>query len=660
MSPRLPALPPLPPPTRAFLLGLLLLLAVLTGFRASFFLVNRAAFGGASPGEIALAFLNGARFDLHVALALLGLPFLLLHLPGRARPAGRFASLLAWLPAALFVPACALWLLDIHYYREAGRHLSYELFRVGGESADRAASLKMLAAYGWSLAALALIAALFLLAWRRIVRGLGSAGAGAQWLGLALFLPVLLFGLKGTLQGKPLRMSDAFSQGRTELGHLVLNPLFTVGRSMLETGGPPPAACPETEAERTVRGLLAAPGTEWLAEDAPLYRRDAPARAARPCNVVLILLESWSNGYIGACGDARSITPEFDTLAKDGLLFTDFYAVGNRTIEGMAAACLGIPSFNHAGDMTRGSFLSGALEQNRYHGLGAILGERGYDTYYLHGESSAAFRQASVARLAGFRTHLGREELGLAPQDTDGVWGGWDHVMLDRLAATMARAREPYFAAWISLTDHSPYKLPAGEARTARPGDDEGAFIDTLRYTDRHLGRFFARVRREPSFSRTIFIITADHSTRSIATMRGRYRIPLLLYAPGIVDPGVDGRTGSQLDLIPTVLDLLGAAAPHHAMGRSLLDGGGRRFAFLNFSQGYGWIEDGALLQVSPDGAAAGVFDLRTGERSGVDGERLRRNLLCYLQVGRTLLTENRFAPEPPPGGGPAEGGEGR
>jgi hypothetical protein len=655
-----------PPATRAFFLGLALFLAVLGAFRLVFLAVNRATFSGERAGELAFAFLNGVRFDLHVALAILGIPFLLLHLPGLARPRGRIAAFLAWLPMALFLPACILWLADLHYYRDAGRHLSYELLRVGGDSVDRAASLKMLSSYGWTFFVFVLLAVPLLLAWGRIVRGAcgggargGKAGDGgwweadrrARWLWLPLYLLVLVFGLKGTLAGKPLRMSDAFVQGRTELGHLTLNPLFTVGRSAFAAEEGPRRLLPEAEATIAVRAMLAGPRTEWLSDDAPLYRKDARSVAfarsggGERLNLVILMLESWSTRYLGAYGDRRGITPGFDALAKDGLLFTDFYAVGNRTIEGLAAACLGIPSFNHAGDMTRGSFLSGALEQNRYRGLGAILNGSGYDTVYLHGESSGSFRQAGVARLAGFSRHLGREELGITDDQTDGVWGGWDHVVLDRLAAAAGSAREPFFTLCMTLTNHSPFRLPPGEPRSASPGDDEGAFTDTLRYTERSLARFFERVRGEPWFGRTIFVITADHSARSIATMRERYHIPLLVYAPGIVAPGVDGRTGSQLDLLPTALDLLGIGAPHHAMGRSLFDGAGSRFAFLNFSQGYGWIEDGALLEAGPDGEAAGVYDLASGAQRPADFGRLRRELLCYLQVGSALLAGNRFAP---------------
>src|SRR5258707_1198725 len=60
-------------------------------------------------------------------------------------------------------------------------------------------------------------------------------------------------------------------------------------------------------------------------------------------NVVILLVESLSGDYIGALGDQRGLTPNLDGLAKESLLFTNFYATGTRTVRGMEAITLSIP-----------------------------------------------------------------------------------------------------------------------------------------------------------------------------------------------------------------------------------------------------------------------------------------------------------------------------
>ncbi|MBN2719884.1 MAG: LTA synthase family protein [Proteobacteria bacterium] len=410
-----------------------------------------------------------------------------------------------------------------------------------------------------------------------------------------------------------------------------------------------PEHYPEKEAFKTVRELLDSPDTVWLEENSPVLRKNGsfPENPEKLLNLVVLVLESWSNVNIGAYGSSKGLSPEFDKLADNGFLFENFFAVGNRTIEGLAAICIGIPSFNHFNHMTKGSFLSGSLEQNRYKGIGSIFGERGYSTVFLHGESSKTFRQSSLARLAGFQKHLGIEELKIKPGETSGPWGLWDHVMMDRLLEVTESEPEPFLAVWMSLSNHPPYVLPDDTFKTARPGDEDGQFGDTLRYTDHFLGRFFEKAKERDFFKNTVFVITADHCARSISTMESRYRIPLLVYAPGIVAPGVGKEVGSQLGFIPSMLDLLGIGAGHHAMGNSLFDRQAQRFAFLNFAQGYGWVSDNLFFEMDPDGGVTGVFDLDSGESfvGGLSGNR--EKLLSFLQVGKTMLLRNQFVPAP-------------
>lgn len=637
----------------AFVMVLCLFMATLTILRFAFMIMNWETFSSASVLELFLSFLNGTRFDLRFILIITGVFFLALHIPGSMMSIPQSVRKILWLPFILFLPAIALCLLNMHYYTEAGRHLSHEIFSVTSDANDLKASLKMVAQYRWSIMAFFGLSVLLTLGWGAILGRMWKAdrksGVRLEIAWLVIFVLFLFLGVRGTVTGRPLRMSNAFIQGSTELGHLSLNPLFTVEKDLTERGTAIPTFFRETEAVATVRELLGSSGTSWLGDNTPLLRKTVNSLPGPEVkyNVVFILLESWSPAFLGVYGNPEGLTPEFDNLAAGGLLFTNFYSVGKRTDEGLAAVCLGIPSFNNSRISGKGSFLSGALEQNRYRGIGGILADNGYSSVFIHGESSDTFRQASLARLAGFNKHFGSGELKLTRQETSGPWGGWDHVMLDRLFQTILGEREPFAVFWISLSNHEPYSLPDRTFQTARPGDPNGKFKDSIRYTDHHLGKFFDRIRGEDLFNRTIFVITADHSARIITSMEERYHIPLLIYAPGVVKPGLSTLVGSQLDLIPTLLDLLGLSSPHHAMGSSLFDKESKRFAFLKFSPGYGWIRGQDLLEISPDGTVIGSHRIGTGETTGGDTDLRRRELLSFLQVGQMLLIEDRFAPVP-------------
>jgi phosphoglycerol transferase MdoB-like AlkP superfamily enzyme len=637
----------------ASVVGISFLLFVMAVLRLAFVALNWGTFIRFGAPDIALSFINGARFDLHVIIVLGGLFFLLVHVPGAWKTKTSLARKILLIPIFLFIPLLALCILNMHYYADAGRHLSYEITAVGNDRYDLIASLKMLASYKLSILIFLITSVTLVRNWmkvmKRVFRSSRKVTVRSEWVWLFLFLFLMALGLRGTITGRPLRMHHAFIQGSTELGHLTLNPIYTVKVSLLGEEIEVPIRFSEDEALQNVRKLLDTAGTDWHGDEAPLYRRNpySVQRPAIPYNVVILVLESWSPRYLGSYGSTLGLTPEFDKLAEAGALFDNFYAAGSRTEEGLAALCLGIPAFNHARSPGKGAFLAGSLEQNRYQGIGHLLAEHGYSSVYLHGESSGNFRQASIARLAGFRKHLGSEELELTPDETTGPWGGWDHVLLEKLADIVRSESEPFLALWISLTNHSPYNLPDDTFQTASPTDTEGKYMDTVRYTDYHLGRFFDTVSKMELFSRTIFVITADHSARTIDSMKGRFNIPLLIYAPGIVLPRVDSRVGSQVDIIPTLLQLLGLESYHHAMGNSLFDDGVKRFAFLNFSQGYGWVSGHTLLEIGPGGDIVNLRDLRTGAMISEIPEPYLVNGLSFLQVGRQLLIENRFVPVP-------------
>jgi len=630
-----------------------LLLLVMALLRLAFLVVNWPVFKRFGSAELAYSFINGARFDLRVILLLYVPFFLAVHFPVRWKKEFLLAHWILFAPVVLFLPVLALSILNMHYYAEAGRHISYEIMAVGGDRYDLLASLKMIGAYRWSILLFIVLSVILLLCGKMLLGRSLNAGNKTDFRSRIVWMLVFLcfagLGLRGTVKGRPLRMHHAFVQGSTELGHLTLNPVFTVMESLVENEGRVASFYKEEEALKTVRALLGSDGTVWHGVEAPLYRHTLypPRESPMPYNIVILVLESWSPRYIGAYGSPFGLTPEFDRLTASGVIYDNFYAVGSRTDEGLAALCLGIPAFNHTRSSGKGALLSGSLEQNRYKGLGSLLSNHGYSTIYLHGESSGAFRQASIARLAGFNKHLGSDELGLTREETTGPWGGWDHVLLDKLAGVLRAEPEPFLALWISLTNHSPYTLPDETFRSAAPSDTEGKYMDSVRYTDHYLGVFFRKMRQEKFFPRTIFVITADHSARTIDTMRDRFRIPFLIYAPGIVTPRVESSVGSQVDLIPTILQLLRLEGDHHAMGTSLLDGGARRFAFLNFSHGYGWVSGDKLLEIGPEGEVVGLRDMGSGGDLHEDPGPYREKALSYLQVGRQCLMENRFAPGP-------------
>ncbi len=249
------------------------------------------------------------------------------------------------------------------------------------------------------------------------------------------------------------------------------------------------------------------------------------------------------------------------------------------------------------------------------------------------GGTRDCFRLDRLFTQAGFDRYLALEELGAKAGDQDGSWGAWDGFAAERFLREVAALPEPFCAVWATLTSHPPYRLPHPRYQVTPPFLPEAGLRDAMRYTDGVLGDLMERFARLPSFPRTVFLLVGDHGTgRGGMLPEEAHRVACLLYAPGRLPAGAVTAVGSQLDLLPTLLDAAGAGGVHHALGRSLLRPG-TRTALLNLGDGYGWV-DGEGLRILD-----GKGRLLEGGQDGVQDAH------AFLQVTQELLSGNRFAP---------------
>ncbi|MBI4746485.1 MAG: sulfatase-like hydrolase/transferase, partial [Deltaproteobacteria bacterium] len=108
---------------------------------------------------------------------------------------------------------------------------------------------------------------------------------------------------------------------------------------------------------------------------------------------MLMLMESWSPFYIDSFGNNNfGVTPNFDRLANNGLQFTNFYAVGQRSIEGIQASLTGVPLLIGLPNLGLG------LEASNFPKIGNILREKGYETIFMQSSRRRSFRVDAIAR----------------------------------------------------------------------------------------------------------------------------------------------------------------------------------------------------------------------------------------------------------------------
>jgi phosphoglycerol transferase MdoB-like AlkP superfamily enzyme len=291
---------------------------------------------------------------------------------------------------------------------------------------------------------------------------------------------------------------------------------------------------------------------------------------AKPYNVIYIVLESTRASLVGAYGNKDGLTPNIDALSLSLVVSKSFYANSNYTIKGEVASWCGIFDSNAKPPISKSSDSIKNLQC-----LPKILVERGYDTSYFHGNTSAFNSRKEFLPIVGFE-HLYFPEddagAGSLPKIGWGISDGYMYkFMLDNL---LAQNDKPFFAHFMTVSSHYPYGWDWGipVPLTEHPDPKNASEVyenykNAVFYEDYELGKFWNTFKKSKLYDNTIVLITADHGVwvfddedkKSLLQKNEEFfRIPLLIYHPDINEPMELTDTASQIDLPETVLNMLG------------------------------------------------------------------------------------------------------
>jgi phosphoglycerol transferase MdoB-like AlkP superfamily enzyme len=349
---------------------------------------------------------------------------------------------------------------------------------------------------------------------------------------------------------------------------------------------------PEREALAQVRHALATPDATFLSRQG-IDRHIHNARPERRLNVVLVSVESLSADYSGAYTPGiESLTPNLDRLTQDSLVFTRLYASGTRTVRGLEALSLSVPP-------TPGESIVKRPGNTGLFSLADVFDGKGYDSEFLYGGYGAFDNMNAFFAGNGYDVH-DRTEIPDNAIHHENVWGVADEDLYTLALGRFDRAYQagkPFFAHLMTTSNHRPYTFPQGRGPWPQKKRESAVL-----YTDWAIGDFLQRARAHAWFKDTVFVFTADHCASSAgkaALPAFRYRIPMWVYAPGHVKPGMfDGLMG-QIDIAPTLLGLLGMDYDSRFYGVDVFEQAPDR-AFVGTYQLLGYLRDERLVQLAP------------------------------------------------------------
>ena len=656
------------------LLCALIMMVMFTLLRVALLVYNREMILDTPASTFLEAFGNGLRFDARIVVYF-SIPLLLALLSVKAmamRGVLRF-----WLTAASSL-ALFLGLMEMDFYREFHQRLNGLVFQYVKEDPKTVMSMLW---YGFPvvryLLAWAVGTVILYFAFRgadRITRSSvtraanGASRAVAPWYGRAAVFVVLLLVCvvlaRGTLrQGPPLRWGDAYTTDSNFANQLGLNGSLSLIAAAKSRFGDDrtniwKATLEQPQATQTVRDMLLTEHDKLVDADTAPVRRDTtpPEEKTLPIkNVVVILMESFAGHSVGALGRPGNITPYFDELSKQGLLFERFFSNGTHTHQGMFAtmACFpNLPGFEYLMQTPEGS--------HKLSGLPELLSARKFDDVYVYNGDFAWDNQSGFFSNQGMTTFVGRNDF-VDPVFSDPTWGVSDQDMFNRGLEELKKreGKEPFYALLQTLSNHTPYALPT--PLPVEPVTDRGSLnehLTAMRYSDWALGQFFEKARKEPYFKETLFVVVGDHgfgNEQQISEMDlGRFNVPLLLIGPGIQEKfGQRNDTvGTQVDIVPTIMGRLGGEFRQQCWGRDLLtlpegDKGSGVIKPSGSDQTVAIISGDHLL-VQPKDMPAKVWQYTLGANpeakvvtDSPDEAELKKKLESFLQTATKSLLDN-------------------
>ena len=323
----------------------------------------------------------------------------------------------------------------------------------------------------------------------------------------------------------------------------------------------------DDEAVADVRTQLTHPGTEFQnTPDQPFDRVIRTSQPQRDWNVVVILEESFGSDFVGALGDKRGLSPELDKLTKDGLLFDNFYATGNRTARALEAVTASFPPIPTEAILKRD-------HSSHIYSIAHVLGERGYQRTFVSG-GRGIFDGVRPFMLANGFEHFVEQKDYAKPAFVN-AWGVSDEDTFHRAIDECDQLHDngkPFFVTILTVSNHRPFTYPEGRIELS---PHEKKRDNAVRYADWALGDFFERSRARPFFQNTMFVVLGDHGARVFGSQlfpMSSYRVPLLMIRPDGERAGERHSTlGCAMDVAPTILGVLGGDYRSVFFGQDML-----------------------------------------------------------------------------------------
>lgn len=455
--------------------------------------------------------------------------------------------------------------------------------------------------------------------WKRLklpYRRLSVSGVMLLLTGL-LFIPI-----RGGFTVSTMNTGKVYFSSNQRLNHAAINPAFSLMESLSKQKdfGKQYRFMEAAQADELIKNLVD-PSVLDSTAMVPDTLRTTLFKTERP-NVIFVILESFSSRLMTTLGGEPDIAVQMDSLAKEGVLFTNFYANSFRTDRGLVAILSGYPA------QPTTSIMKYPRKTQNLPAIAGSLRDAGYRTKYYYGGDADFTNMRSYLMSSGFENIISDQDFPVSERLSK--WGAHDHLVFNRLLedmkaeaadTTSAENARPFFQVLQTSSSHEPFEVPYRRLANDR--------LNAFAYTDSCVGDFVKRFRELPQWKNTVLVLVPDHLGAYPEHLNNlsvdRYQIPLLLIGGAVSEPRRIDIYGSQHDIAATLLAQLSLPHQDFVFSKDMLNPASPHFAFFAVPDAFG--------MVTPDNQL--IFNCEANAVAVDEGSTKGKNLLpgkAYLQ----------------------------
>jgi len=592
-----------------FFFSFLCVVVSLTFLRLGFFARNYPS-ATTEPGlsVVFRALLTGLRFDASVAGYSLMIPLIIMTMGIVFTVFGvkfnHFVKASVFSHSFFFLIILILQSVNVEYYRHFGSNMTYRDLQY---LSSPEVYLSLSAGQVWSGSVYLIIIGFLLFLYIKSTLSVGRnikletvSQIPAAVLNIILTAGILIVASRGGIGLSNLNWGSSVISADEKINDAAINPIFAIGKSYdLARKSKKGKLAGMYDGSEIDQGFIASyiigkEDCEKIPSENVFRRVTKTGKERKDLNVVLILLEGWNKKYEDSVCESIEITPFFDQLSEKSIDFTNCYATGPRSNKGIESVICSVPCQFGISALKR-------IEGRKpYFSIPSILKKRGYSTSFTYGGDMEFDNMKGFLKINGIDRFIGKNEI--APKESSSKWGAFDEDTLLKAAGEMEAFSEPFFSFIYLLSSHEPFDLPEKFNKKIHGETTREKFLNSLNYSDYSLKIFFDEVSKKEFYENTIFVLISDHGRSANADVpmdRNKFHIPFIIFSENEDVMGFSYSIDdvcTQIDVLPTVMGLLGGEYENASWGRNIMDRNEPQFAFMTDGDKAGLLHNGILL----------------------------------------------------------------